>query len=112
MSCSARSSARSRGRIDLMFRDEQERARRQAGGGPVDLEAARRKLAVYAAARPEIEAIWLFGSQARDQSRRSSDLDLAFQLSLRPPREEEVFYTAERAREIEILLDRPADVVL
>src|SRR5947209_19261742 len=95
-----------------MVRDEQERARRLAAGGPVDLEAVRGRLAGYASARAEIEAIWLFGSQARDRPRRGSDLDLALQLNPRVPRDEEVFYAAEREAEIEALLGTPADVVL
>lgn len=95
-----------------MVRDELERARRRTAGGPVDLDAARSALAAYASARPEIEAIWLFGSQARNEPRRGSDLDLALQINPRVPREEEVFYTAARAREIEALLGTPVDVVL
>ena len=41
------------------------------------MDAARSALAAYASARPEIEAIWLFGSQARNEPRRGSRFEPA-----------------------------------
>ncbi len=93
-------------------RDEAERAERLAWGGPVDLARVGQLIREYAVARPEIDAIWLFGSQARAAARSGSDLDLALQLSTRPGPDSEIQYRGDRMRELESLLKHPVDVLV
>ena len=101
-----------RGKLSLMRSLDDERAVRLASGGIVDQNELARILARYASTRPEIEVIWLFGSQAEGTSRRTSDVDLAFQVVRPPAPEDEIGYRAARAREDEALVGFPVDVAL
>jgi len=87
-------------------------AARQSAGGIVDPSTLAAALRDYASSRPEIQSIWLFGSQAQGVARSTSDLDLALQVWPAPSVVAEIEYRAERAREIETLLGIPVDVVL
>ncbi|HET6383492.1 MAG TPA: nucleotidyltransferase domain-containing protein [Armatimonadota bacterium] len=95
-----------------MRSEDDERAARLAAGRIIDRDELVSVLREYARARPEIQVIWLFGSQAEGAARRTSDLDLAFQVVPPPAAEDEIAYRAARARELEALLRVPVDAVL
>lgn len=59
---------------------------------------------------PEVQAVWLFGSYARGEERRSSDVDLAAMTS--PDLAEDYGHRWLLRRRVEDLLGVPADVVL
>jgi predicted nucleotidyltransferase len=83
-----------------------------AAGAVLDLPTVTSILRDYTPGRPEIEAVWLFGSQRRQDARSTSDLDLALQVRPRPPVEREIADRAEWARELEARLRVSVDVVL
>lgn len=95
-----------------MRTSDEERAYRLATGRVISAGALSLLLQVYASGRPEIEAIWLFGSQAQGRARPTSDLDLAFQVTPRPVDAEELAYRSDRTRELEELLGIPVDAVI
>jgi predicted nucleotidyltransferase len=72
-----------------------------------EIEAAARELARRF---PDVLAVWLFGSYARGEERRTSDLDLA--VMTRPELASSRSYQEELRSAVEEGLGEPADVVL
>ena len=59
---------------------------------------------------PEVEAVWLFGSYARGEERRTSDVDLAVMTA--PELARDFAHRCELLNAVEGLLDVPVDVVV
>ena len=62
---------------DALWRELVRRGDRQGSAGRVMLEIPRQALGKWAAGKPTIKALYVFGSYARGEARPTSDLDLA-----------------------------------
>jgi predicted nucleotidyltransferase len=94
-------------RSGYRFEDEARRAGPWPNPTRASLAAAAR---VLAEAYPDVEAVYLFGSRAREGSHAGSDVDLAVLLSEAPA--EPAAVNSELARFVEDHLGMPAHVIL
>jgi predicted nucleotidyltransferase len=93
--------------------EERERGRISCGPDPVfprsQLAGA---AAALATARPEVDAVYLFGSRARGDERASSDIDLPVLLDPHTPTDDRITLEAVYARFVEDRLGVATDVVI
>lgn len=81
-------------------------------GTAEDATALEMRLGEYFAARAEVIAAYLFGSQAKGKATADSDIDIAFLLSPDFDLQEHFMYRIERMVELEQLCRRSVDVVI
>jgi predicted nucleotidyltransferase len=95
-----------------MRRRAEEEARRAGPWPPLTRAQLIAAAEALAAARPDVEAVYLFGSRARGRTHPGSDVDLAVLTEPQVPLSERISVQTDLARFLEDRLGVPVDVIV